>query len=51
VKVKGAVIIDSGAPKKWKAFLKTLEKIGIKSDQFMVIFKLLVAKISASLDL
>jgi len=29
VKDKGAVIIDSGAPKKGKTFLKALEEVGI----------------------
>ena len=37
VKDKGAVIIDSGAPKKGKAFLKALEKVGIKPDEIQLI--------------
>jgi len=37
VKDKGAVIIDSGAPKKGKAFKKALENIGIKPEEIQLI--------------
>ncbi|MHC4106289.1 MAG: MBL fold metallo-hydrolase, partial [Planctomycetota bacterium] len=37
VKEKGAVIIDSGAPKKGKSFLKALEKVGIKPEEIQLI--------------
>jgi len=37
VKDKGAVIIDSGVPKKGKAFIKALEKVGIKPDEIQLI--------------
>jgi hydroxyacylglutathione hydrolase len=37
VKDKGVVIIDSGAPKKGKAFLKALNKVGIKPDEIQLI--------------
>ena len=37
VKDKGAVIIDSGAPKKGKAFKKALENVGIKPEEIQLI--------------
>jgi glyoxylase-like metal-dependent hydrolase (beta-lactamase superfamily II) len=37
VKDKGSVIIDSGAPKKEKAFLKALEKVRIKPEEIQLI--------------
>ena len=37
VKDKGAVIIDSGAPKKGKTFLKALEKVRIKPEEIQLI--------------
>jgi hydroxyacylglutathione hydrolase len=37
VKDKGAVIIDSGAPKKGKTFNKALEKVGIKPEEIQLI--------------
>jgi len=37
VKDKGAIIIDSGAPKKGKAFIKGLEEAGIKPEEIQLI--------------
>ena len=37
VKDKGAIIIDSGSRKKGKAFLKALEKLGIKPEEIQLI--------------
>ncbi len=37
VKDKGAIIIDSGAPKKGKAFIKGLEEEGIKPEEIQLI--------------
>ena len=37
VKDEGAVMIDGGAPKKCKAFLKGLDAIGIKPEEIQLI--------------